>query len=89
MTSHTAAESDSNLTELLDRVIGGENVVITRDGEAVAELTPIPRNEVLPKQQRPPNEAEGEFLRLLSEIPQHVKDAAVADVRAAWGEEDE
>jgi antitoxin (DNA-binding transcriptional repressor) of toxin-antitoxin stability system len=28
---------------VIERVLGGERVIITRDGEAVAELRPLPR----------------------------------------------
>ncbi|WP_322759401.1 type II toxin-antitoxin system prevent-host-death family antitoxin [Frankia sp. Cr2] len=29
--------------EILDRVMGGESLTVTRDGRAVAELRPLPR----------------------------------------------
>jgi prevent-host-death family protein len=36
-------EAKSTLSELLRRVAAGEEVVITRSGEPVAKLVPIPR----------------------------------------------
>lgn len=32
--------------ELVDRVAGGEHIVVTRDGEPVAELRPLPRRRL-------------------------------------------
>ena len=32
--------------EVIDRVRGGERIVITRDGEPVAELRPLPRRRL-------------------------------------------
>jgi antitoxin (DNA-binding transcriptional repressor) of toxin-antitoxin stability system len=81
MSTRTVAENESNLSELLDQVIDGEGLVITRDGQPVAELKPVPRR-MLRESPQPEQETEDEFLKLLREIPQHIKDAAVADVRA-------
>ncbi|HWD57817.1 MAG TPA: type II toxin-antitoxin system prevent-host-death family antitoxin [Stellaceae bacterium] len=89
MTSHTVAEGDSNLSELLDRVMDGEGLVITRDGEPVAELKPVPRGAASLTAVQSPVEAEDEFLRMLHDIPQHIKDAAVAAVRAMRDEDEE
>jgi antitoxin (DNA-binding transcriptional repressor) of toxin-antitoxin stability system len=89
MSDRTVAEKDSNLSELLDRVIDGEGLVITRDGEPVAELKPVPRGEVRRAPVPSVVEEDDEFLKMLREIPQHIKDAAVADVRAVRGEDDE
>ena len=36
-------EAKTNLSELLRRVAGGEEVVITRSGEPVAKLVPVAR----------------------------------------------
>jgi prevent-host-death family protein len=41
MSTHSVAEATSELGELIDRVLGGEEVVITRDGEPVVELRPV------------------------------------------------
>ena len=41
MSSHTIAEAGENLAELIDRAVAGEGVVITRDGQPVAELRPV------------------------------------------------
>ncbi|MFA4840495.1 MAG: type II toxin-antitoxin system prevent-host-death family antitoxin [Agrococcus sp.] len=36
--------------EVLDRVVGGESFVVTRDGRAVAELSPLRRRSAAPKE---------------------------------------
>ena len=47
MTTHSVVEAKNRLSELIDRAIKGEHVVITRHGRAVVELKavaePIPR----------------------------------------------
>ena len=37
-----AVDAKTRLAELLDRVVAGETVVITRDGQPVAHLVPAP-----------------------------------------------
>jgi len=37
-----AYEAKTHLSELLDRVEGGERIVITRHGKPVAQLAPLP-----------------------------------------------
>jgi len=39
---HTFAEAEHQLSELIDRAIAGEGVVITRDGKPVAALRAVP-----------------------------------------------
>ncbi len=41
MSTHSVAEAESKLRELIDRALGGEDVVITRDGTPVVELKPV------------------------------------------------
>jgi prevent-host-death family protein len=41
MSAHSVAEAGEKLSELIDRAIAGEGVVITRDGKPVAELRPV------------------------------------------------
>ena len=41
MTHVTAFEAKNRLGRLLDRVSGGEEVIITRHGEPVAKLVPV------------------------------------------------
>ena len=88
MSNRTVAEKESNLSELLDRVVDGEGLIITREGEPVAELRPVYR-DVRPDLPAPSVTVDDVFLKLLREIPQHIKDAAVADVRAVRDEDDE
>ena len=42
MGSHSVAEAKNKLSELIDRALRGEGVVITRHGTPVVELRPIP-----------------------------------------------
>ena len=41
MSEHSLLEAESNLSELIDRAIAGEGVVITREGRPVVELRPV------------------------------------------------
>lgn len=41
MSSHSIAEAQERLPELIDRALRGEPVVITRDGRPVLELRPV------------------------------------------------
>jgi len=41
MSTHTVAESDTTLSELIDRALKGEDVAITRAGKVVAEIKPV------------------------------------------------
>jgi antitoxin (DNA-binding transcriptional repressor) of toxin-antitoxin stability system len=41
MTTVTVRELRSNGGEVIDRVLGGDTVVVTRDGHEVAELRPL------------------------------------------------
>lgn len=42
MSTHSVAEASRDLPQLIDRALNGESVVISRDGQPVAELRPIP-----------------------------------------------
>ena len=42
MSQHSVAEAKNKLSELIDRALKGEGVVITRHGRPVVELRPIP-----------------------------------------------
>ncbi|HEX4097800.1 MAG TPA: type II toxin-antitoxin system prevent-host-death family antitoxin [Caulobacteraceae bacterium] len=41
MASHSVAEAKNRLSELIDRALEGEGVVITRHGRPVVELKPV------------------------------------------------
>ena len=43
MSKHSIAEAKDQLPELIDRALNGEDVVITRAGQPVVELKPIPK----------------------------------------------
>ncbi len=51
MSSHSIAEAEHKLSELIDRALKGEDVVITREGTASVALTPIaePQPKVVTK----------------------------------------
>jgi len=42
MSTHSIAKAKNQLSELIDRALKGEGVVITRHGHPVVELRPIP-----------------------------------------------
>ena len=41
MTTHSVAQARNHLSELIDRAMKGEDVVITRHGHPVAQLRPV------------------------------------------------
>jgi prevent-host-death family protein len=41
MAKHSVAEAKNRLSELIDRALKGEEVIITRHGTEVAELRPV------------------------------------------------
>jgi prevent-host-death family protein len=41
MSQHSVAEAKNHLSDLIDRTIAGETVVITRHGHPVVELKPV------------------------------------------------
>ncbi|MEQ1865023.1 MAG: type II toxin-antitoxin system prevent-host-death family antitoxin [Micropepsaceae bacterium] len=41
MSTHSVAEAEGHLSELIDRALSGEGVVITRHGKPVVELRPV------------------------------------------------
>lgn len=42
MSTHSVAEARNQLSELIDRALAGEDVVITRHGRPVVALTAVP-----------------------------------------------
>jgi prevent-host-death family protein len=57
MSSHSVAEAKNKLSELIDRALEGEGVVITRHGRPVVELKP------LQKTPRPVTKADVDWLK--------------------------
>jgi prevent-host-death family protein len=43
MTIHSVAEAKNTLSDLINRALKGEDVVITRHGQPVVQLKPVPR----------------------------------------------
>ncbi len=41
MSEHTVTEAEAHLSDLIDRVVAGEAVVITREGRPIVELKPV------------------------------------------------
>jgi prevent-host-death family protein len=41
MSQHSVAEAKNHLSDLIDRTIAGEPVIITRHGQPVVELKPV------------------------------------------------
>jgi prevent-host-death family protein len=60
MSTHSVAEAKNQLSKLIDRAFKGEGVVITRRGEPVVELRPLP---ALPAPPRRVAEADLDWLR--------------------------
>jgi len=56
MTSHSVADARNHLSQLIDRALKGEEVVITRHGHPVIELKPVR------KQARPVTPADLDWL---------------------------
>ena len=66
MTTRSVAEARSQLSELIDRALNGESVVITREGRPVVELKPVPEAVGLAADPDPPRritDADLEWLR--------------------------
>jgi antitoxin (DNA-binding transcriptional repressor) of toxin-antitoxin stability system len=42
MPTYSVAEAKNNLSELIDRTLNGEGVLITRHGKPVVEFRPVP-----------------------------------------------
>jgi prevent-host-death family protein len=70
MSTHSVAEAKNKLPELIDRVLKGEGVVITRHGRPVVELKPIPEAA------RPISSADLDWLVAHRASTHHAKDNA-------------
>lgn len=57
MSSYSVAQAKNKLSELIDRALGGEGVVITRHGQPVIQFKPVKHHP------RPMTEADFERLR--------------------------
>jgi prevent-host-death family protein len=74
MSTHSVAEAKSQLSKLINRALKGEGIVITRRGEPVVELKPVP---AVPASPRKVTEADLEWLRARrSRLPPSKVDAA-------------
>ncbi len=60
MSTHSVVEAKSQLSKLIDRALKGEGIVITRRGQPVVELKPVP---AVPARPRRVTEADLEWLR--------------------------
>jgi antitoxin (DNA-binding transcriptional repressor) of toxin-antitoxin stability system len=82
MSTHSVAEAESKLSELIDRALDGEGVTTTRDGEPVVELKPVAREaERDVAKTGAMTEAELRGLRVIRAVPSRIKAAAAAEVR--------
>jgi prevent-host-death family protein len=57
MSEHSLPEAEHSLSDLIDRALAGEDVVITRDGRPVVELRPLPAPADPPKSRMSPAES--------------------------------
>lgn len=62
----------------MDAVEGGETVIVTRNGQAVAELRPLKRRTLVPTV---------EVLRAFRELPRLSYDQMRGEIDAVWGED--
>jgi antitoxin (DNA-binding transcriptional repressor) of toxin-antitoxin stability system len=62
----TLPEATTNITQLLDRVIQGEEIIISQDGQAIAHISPTNRDRSL----RVPGQYAGKLI-----IPDNFKSA--------------
>ena len=60
MSTHSVAEAKNQLSKLINRALKGEGVVITRRGQPVVELKPVPATPAKPQRV---TEADLEWLR--------------------------
>jgi antitoxin (DNA-binding transcriptional repressor) of toxin-antitoxin stability system len=42
MSTHSVADAKNHLSELIDRTLNGEEVIVTRHGRPVVEFRPVP-----------------------------------------------
>ena len=61
MATYSEAEAKNRLSELIDDVLKGEDVVITRRGRPTVKLTPVLKQ--VPKQARPVTAADLDWLK--------------------------
>lgn len=78
MARYSIAEARNNLPELVDKALAGEEVTLTREGEAVVELRP----SALRRTPRPLSEAEWRRLRARRAARPSLGEDSVAIVRA-------
>ena len=71
MPTVTLEEAQTKLPELIDKLVPGEEVVITRNEQPVAELIRLPAEKPHPT----PGRCKG-MLTILSEDDEHLKDWA-------------
>jgi prevent-host-death family protein len=82
MGKHSIAEARNNLSKLIDRALGGEDVVLTRHGRPVVSLMPVPPPT------RPVSAADIEWLRAHRVRPLRVTEDAAVLVRRMRDEDD-
>jgi antitoxin (DNA-binding transcriptional repressor) of toxin-antitoxin stability system len=76
MTRYTLAQAETRLSELMDRALNGEGVVITR-GKASVELKVVTQKKKSPRP-RPMTEADWEWLRARrDQLPMMKEDAGM------------
>jgi prevent-host-death family protein len=82
MAKHSVVEAKNRLSELIDRALKGEGIVITRHGHPVVELRPISRSS------KPITRDAIDWLverRVGRRMPREDAAAAVRRLRDEWG----
>ena len=82
MSTHSVADAKNHLSELINRALRGEGVVITRRGQPVVELKAVrPATEPAPQSPRRMTEADIEWLRARRALMTPAKTDAATEVR--------
>jgi prevent-host-death family protein len=90
MSTHSVADAKNHLSELINRALKGEGVVITRRGQPVVELKAVrPATEPDPQSPRRMTEADIEWLRARRAKMTPAKTDAVTLIRQMRAEGEE
>jgi len=89
MSTHSVADAKNHLSDLINRALRGEGVVITRRGQPVVELKPIKFAERVDDAPRRMTEADIEWLRARRAKMTPAKTDAVTLIRQMRNEGEE
>lgn len=87
MGKHSVAEAKNKLSELINRALEGEDVVITRHGQPVVELRPVTELRPVAKSPKPITDEAIDWLvkhRVGRRLPREDSATAVRKTREEW-----